>query len=149
MSLEHTAAELIRKHEGFSGFAYRCPAGKLSIGYGRNVDSDGGIGISEDEAAFLLAGDIHRIRNELTRGIRNFLFLDEIRQAVLIDMCYNLGIGRFLAFKKMIRAVEGSDFPQASREMLDSKWAKQVGGRAEELASLMKGEKGNGPGTHT
>jgi lysozyme len=84
--------------------------------------------------------------NDLNRSIK---YLDDIfhsdkvdlndaRQNALIDMMYNLGPSRFIGFKKMIAAIYDEDFNAASNEMLDSKWAKQVGRRAFRLARIMR-----------
>ena len=62
----------------------------------------------------------------------------EVRKVVLVDMCYNLGINRFLGFKKMLAAVKEGNYDTAADEMLNSKWATQVKGRAVELAQLMR-----------
>ena len=67
--------------------------------------------------------------------------LNTARQAVLIDMCFNLGIGRLKQFKKMFAALSQGDYDKAAAEMLDSVWAKQVKSRAAQLAEIMrKGE---------
>ena len=63
--------------------------------------------------------------------------LDNVRQDVIIEMIFNLGLPRFLGFKKMIQALREDDYPQAAIEMLDSKWARQVGSRADTLVNIM------------
>lgn len=128
-------AELIRRHEGLKLKPYKCSAGKLTIGYGRNLEDNG---ITKVEAELLLATDIQNCYSECCKfSFWNRLNLD--RQAVLIDMCYNLGISRLKTFKKMLLALEKSDYKKASIEMLDSGWAKQVKSRAKELAEMMEG----------
>lgn len=132
-----TAKQLIKKHEGFSRFAYRCTAGKLTIGYGRNIDKNGGTGISELEADILLNSDIDRILGDLYT-FPWFAGLNHARKSALVDMVYNIGFAGFCEFKDMIAAMEKLNFQAASRAMLDSRWAEQVGNRAIELAQLIK-----------
>ena len=52
-------------------------------------------------------------------------------------MVFNLGLSRFLNFKKFIDAMEQKDYETAGKEMLDSKWAKQVGDRAKRLKQMI------------
>lgn len=126
--------EMIKRHEGFRRFPYRCTAGKLTIGYGRNLED---VGISEDEAEMLLLNDVERCWEQLSQ-FDWFHDLNEARQWALVDMLYNLGFSRFMGFKKMLAALERRDYESAAAEMLDSKWARQVGNRAIELAEIMR-----------
>jgi len=130
-----TLEEQLIRHEGYRRFPYKCSAGKLTIGIGRNIDD---VGISKDEAIHLLENDIKQCKYDLHARYPVIKTLDETRQNVLVNMCFNLGIVRIAQFKKMWAALRVQDFPEASRQMLDSKWAKQVGKRADELAEIMK-----------
>lgn len=123
------------EEEGMKLKPYRCPAGKLTIGVGRNLEDKG---LSNEEALFLLQNDIIEAVKELKKAFLFFDSLNETRQIVLIDMCFNLGINGLKKFKKMIKALENQDFYLASKEMLSSCWAKQVGARARSLALLME-----------
>lgn len=127
------AAELIKKHEGLRLRPYKCTAGKLTIGYGRNLDDNG---ISQYEAEEMLNNDIQRCYSQLVK-LPCWNKLDEVRQAVLLDMCYNLGIVRLKQFKKMLGALEVGAYNRAAAEMLNSKWAVQVKSRATELSKIM------------
>jgi lysozyme len=71
--------------------------------------------------------------------------LDDVRQRVLANMCFNMGIGKLLGFKNFLVAVQAKDWTKAVAEMKNSAWFKQVGQRAVRLASMM--ESGNDPGT--
>ena len=128
------AIELIKKHEGLKLKPYKCSAGKLTIGYGRNLEDNG---ISQVEAEELLQNDVQRCYIECMK-VSFWYKLNEARQVVLLDMCYNLGISRLKGFKKMLAALEGVDYEKAAKEMLDSKWAFDVKTRAKELAQIMK-----------
>lgn len=127
--------ERLIKHEGLKLKPYTCPAGKLTIGVGRNLEDRG---ITEDEALYLLKNDILNCRNQCYTSFHWFGDLDEVRQDVLIEMCFNLGISRLKGFKKMLKACELKHYTLASQEMLSSLWARQVGNRAKKLADIMR-----------
>ena len=129
---------LIKINEGFRSQPYRCTAGKLTIGYGRNLDDNG---ITKVEAEVLLHNDIKLTVTDLEDifGSREFTQLPVNIQIALVDMMFNLGKTRFLGFKKMILAIRQGYFKIASREALDSKWASQVGMRANIDAKLIRG----------
>lgn len=109
----------IKKHEGVKLKPYKCPKGKLTIGYGRNLE-DRGITILEAET--MLERDLLDIKLELEDSIKFFHKLDDIRQNVLIEMAYNMGVSHLLEFKNTLKYMEKGDFINASKEMLDSKW---------------------------
>ena len=125
---------MLIKHEGLRLFPYLCPAGKLTVGVGRNLTDTG---ISIDEAMDLLENDISRVTRELEDNFPWFMVLNKARREALVDMCFNLGLSRFRKFSKMIEALQRDDFAIAAKEMLSSRWAQQVGKRAAELARIM------------
>ena len=125
---------LIKKHEGFRAKPYLDSVGKLTIGYGRNLTDNG---ISRYEAEEMLAADVQNCYADCAR-LPGWNTLSPARQAVLLDMCYNLGIIRLKSFHKMWAALALADYAAAAREMLDSRWARQVNTRAVELAEIMK-----------
>ena len=124
-----TAKDLILKHEELRLKPYRDKVGKLTIGVGRNLDD---MGISKDEALYMLKNDIKRCKNELCEIFPNFDELPDNVKLVLTDMIFNLGKSRFLEFKKMIAAIKKGDFKRAAEEAKNSRWCKQVGERCEE-----------------
>ena len=121
-------------HEGLRLKPYRCPAGKLTIGVGRNIEDKG---ITKEEALFLLENDIRGVTTALERHDW-FTKLDAIRKKVVVDMAFNLGVGGFLQFKKLIAALERGDYQAATAEMIDSRWHRQVGQRALRLERMMR-----------
>ena len=142
------AAQLMR-HEGTKRdrqgmhVAYRCSAGALTVGYGHNLDANPVPGLNEDsvlnedQACRLLAADIRLQEDLITRALPFAGRLEAVRYAVLINMCFNLGINGLLKFKNTLALVERGDYSGAALGMLQSKWAKQVGRRARELALQM------------
>lgn len=125
----------LQRHEGLRLKPYTDTVGKLSIGVGRNLTDRG---ISEAEAGVLLANDIEIVRIELSNAAPWWLRLDDVRQRVLADMAFNLGVPVLLTFSVMLAAVKRGDFALASAEMLRSRWAEQVGERAQRLARMMR-----------
>jgi lysozyme len=125
--------ELIRD-EGLRLKPYRDTVGKLTIGVGRNLDD---VGITKDEAMHLLECDIRRVKDDLDHALSWWRGLDDVRQRVLVNMAFNLGITRLMGFKNTLAAMRAGNYVDAAKGMLDSKWAKQVGERATRLAAMM------------
>lgn len=134
MDIDALKQQLIM-HEGLKLTPYRCTADKLTIGVGRNLDD---VGITQEEAEFLLDNDILRCCDDLDRNMSWWRDLSETRQRVLVDMVFNLGISRFMKFQNTIDALANGNYKGAAEEMLDSRWAEQVGQRAMRLANAME-----------
>jgi len=133
--LQKVKDQLLR-HEGLKLKPYRCPAGKLTIGVGRNLEDRG---ITQKEAFVMLENDILRCESELMDELPEvYTGLNETRKSVLLNMCFNLGISGLLGFKNTLAFIGAGDFERAANGMLASKWAKQVGRRAIELSELMR-----------
>lgn len=125
----------LKRHEGYRSTAYKDTVGKTTIGYGRNLDD---VGVSQHTANQMLEEDINSAVYDLLtvpayRNVEN-----PVRREVLINMCFNLGLTKLLGFKKMWAAVVAEVWDVAAEEMLDSRWSKQVGSRATELADMMR-----------
>lgn len=126
---------MLEQDEGFKPKPYRCSAGKLTIGYGRNLEDKG---LSQEEAHHLLHEDIRDAIKFLDQQLPWWKSLDgEARQEALVNMAFNLG-GRLLGFKKMLAALKSKDYERAADEALDSKWAGQVGQRAQRIARAFR-----------
>ncbi|MBF0339681.1 MAG: glycoside hydrolase family protein [Magnetococcales bacterium] len=148
VNLERMRDQLIA-HEGLRLKAYRCTADKLTIGVGYNIDAHGvpfGMtldqimvnGITRDQAMTLLTNGINDCIQALTGALPWWKSLDEIRRRVLIDMCFNLGINGLCGFYTTLGHVQAGRYDQAATAMLDSRWAKQVGNRANRLSQMMR-----------
>lgn len=122
-------------HEGIELKPYKCTADKMTIGVGRNLDD---VGITHEEAMTMLDNDLDRCMDDLGRNVPGWRLHSEVRQNVLIEMVFNLGINRFLKFAKMHESLKRYDYNAAANEMLNSKWAKQVGKRAVTMANMMR-----------
>jgi len=126
---------MLKAHEGVRLKPYVDTVGKTTIGVGRNLTDNG---ITAAEADAMLAYDISVARTALASGFRAFQALDDVRQAVLTDMCFNMGWPRLSAFKNTLSLIEHARYNDAAAAMLDSLWAKQVGNRAVQLAQMMR-----------
>lgn len=132
-----TLKDQLIQHEGLRLKPYRCTAGKLTIGVGRNLEDTG---ISEEEAMFLLDNDIARFTYLCQTRIPCFMSLSDSRKNVLVDMAFNMGIAGLLKFQNMLSALEEGDYEKATAEMLNSVWAKQVQpSRVTRLTQMMLG----------
>ena len=124
--------------EGVKKYAYTDSEGYLTIGVGRLIDRTKGGKLSEDEIEYLLDNDIDRIQNQTIRAFHWYNDLNDVRQECVLNMVFNLGLNGFKNFKLMIKALERHDYEDASQEMVDSKWAGQVGNRALRLSEAMR-----------
>lgn len=128
----------LKKHlewaEGRRKFPYEDIVGKLSIAVGRNLDDRG---LRDDEIDLMLKNDMHEAASEAMK-LPYFCKLNDARQLVIVDMIFNMGLPRFLGFVNTNAALEAGDFETAANEMIDSKWYRQTGRRAQVLAALMR-----------
>lgn len=134
MDLARLYAELTRD-EGVRLKPYRDTVGKLTIGIGRNLDD---VGISAEEAHYLLGNDVERSARALDDFLPFWRNLGPVRQRVLVNMAFNMGIRRLLTFKFTLLMIEKGEYEKAAEGMLSSLWARQVGPRAQRLAEMMR-----------
>ena len=138
MSPDTLMEDLVRD-EGLRLELYQDSVGKWTIGVGRNLDD---VGISEDEAMYLLRNDISRAKRDLEKALPWVKDLDIVRYNVLVNMCFNMGIGSskrgLLSFRYTLGLIQKGEYDKASFQMLHSKWAKQVGIRAHRLSVKMR-----------
>ena len=123
------------QHEGLRLKPYTDTVGKLSIGVGRNLTDNG---VSELEAEGMCIRDMADVDADLDRNVAWWREMSEPRQMVFVDMCFNLGWPRFSKFRLMLVAAEDGDYATAADEMIDSRWARQVGTRADLLETMMR-----------
>lgn len=136
--------ELIKSHEGFSYEVFADTEGVPTVGWGHAFfgPTTPAIGtvFSLERCTQLFEEDMQIVERQFITLEENFFYthrLDYVRRGVIKNMLFNLGYNKFLGFKKMIAYLKVGDWAGTSREMLDSKWARQVKGRANELAHLM------------
>ena len=136
--------------EGFRNKAYHCTEGRLTIGYGYNLDAnclnlpkpmlDNYVahGMLEEEASMLLLRCVNDCVMQCEHNFDWWSKLNKTRQDAITNMVFNIGIGKFLGFKNTIYALSSGDWACASKELLNSKWAAQVGARAQRIANAIK-----------
>jgi len=151
----HNLIQKLIASEGLRLQVYKDTLGIATIGIGRNLE-DRGItkeeldwmdiptiehiyeyGITEADAMYLATNDVQIVEEELVRTHPCVDKQDAVRQLILIDMAFNMGVPRLCKFKKMWNAIHEEDYSSAAKEMLDSRWAVQVKGRATKLANAM------------
>lgn len=126
----------LERDEGFSASAYQDSRGYWTIGYGTLIDKAAGGGISRAHAAMIAQDAIESKRAELYRAHPWIRDLDEPRHRALINMAYNLGVPRLCGFKNMLGALQRGDWQKAHDDALNSRWATQVGERAQRIADV-------------
>lgn len=144
-------AEQLKRHEGLRLAAYLDSEGILTVGYGHNCKAwpvtgveKPGDAINMEEAEFLLTADLEMAEGHTGYALPWMEILNYPRRAALINMAFNMGIGSvasgrgLMGFRRMLAALQRKDYAAAAREMLDSRWARQVGPRARELAAQME-----------
>ena len=163
--MKYNREDLVQKlitHEGLRLQVYKDTLGIDTIGIGRNLE-DRGItdeelewmdipnmdtiyeyGISEADAMYLAQNDVQIVEEELLRSHPCVEELDSVRQLILVDMAFNMGVPRICKFKKMWAAIHENKFDIAAKEMLDSRWASQVKSRSIKLAHAMHHGEFNG-----
>lgn len=122
MDADKLRASLI-KHEGRKRYPYLDTARKITIGIGHNL-SDRGLSDQIIEAIF--AEDLGSVIADLNHRIPWWTTQDEVRQRVLAELCFNMGIERLCLFVRMLEAMRGKDYSAAARELLESRWREQV-----------------------
>jgi lysozyme len=128
--------EIYLDHLGYPTFGVGHLVLEKDEEYGKPV----GTPVSEERIKECLSNDIEIVCNELNRNMEWWQDLNDTRQRVLANMAFNLGLPRLSKFVKFLKAVQDSDWEKASEEMMDSKWATQVGDRAKRLKiKMLKG----------
>lgn len=141
MPIAERLKEQLKLHEGVKDRLYQDTVGKWTIGVGRNL-SDKPISVTVID--IMLEEDV----NEVILGLDKFLpwwkQLDSVRQRVLIDLAFNMGISGLLLFKRTLTDIKNGDWVVAVQHLNESHWAEQVGDgpggvydRAERLSAML------------
>lgn len=132
--LSQSLIDSVKHHEGLRLRAYQDSVGVWTIGYGRNLQA---LQITAQQAEAWLIEDLEAA-NRKAATLAGFHSLSQNRKDVLIEMCFNLGLTRLLKFSRTLASIAGGHYDRAADEMLESKWAKQVGQRARTMAEKMR-----------
>lgn len=115
------------------------PAKPWTIGDGHTgPDVEPGLIWNQVQADRQLTADARTHADALEAALPWVANLDEVRQDVLIDMTFNLGVSGLLTFKPTLALIQGANYKEAAAHMRASLWAKQVGSRAVRLAAQME-----------
>ena len=130
--------EQIKRHEGYRRRVYLDPRGNPTCGWGHHLYVGSKINevIAEEFLRMDIAEAVRDFREQVKPEYRRRI--NEARARVITNMIFNMGIEAVLGFKKMWAAIYVGDFETAAHEILDSRWAAQVGARADELAGIMR-----------
>ena len=130
--------ETLKRHEGVRYYVYRDHLGYETIGVGRCINRAVGLGLSPDEVEYLLINDVQRCIEELDGAFDWFKDLDEVRREAMINLCFNLGLTKLRKFVNALEAMKQRNYNKAATELLNSKWANQVGERSREVAQMIR-----------
>lgn len=134
------AADLIAEFEGFREKPYHCTEGFPTVGYGKKLGPKNApldfysLIVPEPVARFWLAHDIQQLQPDVSALCPG---IDGVRLAALVSMAYQLGLRGLKNFKKTLAALNAGEWNEASKEALDSRWARQTPYRAEVTAKML------------
>lgn len=111
--------------------------GHPTIGVGRALDVRG---ITSEESEYLLKNDISSFRLGLSQSYVWFGNLSDVRQRILVNMAFNMGLAGIGQFHDMIGYLSDGDYERAATAMQASAWYRQVGGRAARLVAMMRSD---------
>lgn len=131
---EQQLEQWIKSWEGLKLKMYKDTMDKTTVGWGRDIQD---CGIRLDEAELMFQNDLKQAREELQQ-LPWFNELPHNVQSALINMNFNLGITKFLEFHAMINALKVKNYTLAAQAALDSLWAKEVHGRATDIATMIR-----------
>ena len=126
--------EVYLDHLGYSTFGI----GHLVKATDEEYGAPAGTPVSEERVNSVFDKDVNTYIDEAKKVFGNLEDMPQEAQQVIINMCFNMGAPRLSQFKKFIKAIHDEDWATASVEMLDSRWAKQVGIRANRLSDRIK-----------
>lgn len=149
---DETCIQRLVVNEGLTTKSYKCPAGYLTIGIGRNLDTNPltkeeiayvghncrGKFISNDQAFYLCRNDLKKVRADLDRELPWWRDLNKDRQFVMIDLCFNMGIKKLLKFQRTLSSIATGYYIRAGEQLMQSLYAKQVGKRADRNARCLQ-----------
>ena len=123
--------ERIAVNEGFRSKVYKCSEGVDTIGHGFTW-------LSEEESLHILTGRVSQLHLKLLDDLDWYKDMPPEIQGVIIEMCFQIGFSGVMKFRKMIANMQDKNWKEASKEMLDSLWAKQTPSRANRLADIVR-----------
>lgn len=145
--------EDLERDESYRAAPYKCPSDFWTLGIGQNLEANPltgqqwkqlldakmlALSISPAGAKFLLAQAVQNVEAQCAITFKWWRALDEVRRDALVNLCFNIGMTRLLGFRRMLEAFNARNFEHAADELLNSRYAKQVGARARRLAHMIR-----------
>ena len=134
MDMSNLKKPIIR-HEGKKKKLYKCTADKWTIGVGHNIEDNG---LSEAAIQFIFEEDLSTAIAECHRNIIGWENMPGTVQEALVNLVFNMGINRLMQFKKTLGYLRHGEFEEAADELLDSRYARQVPSRAQEVSDMIR-----------
>jgi len=133
----------LRRDEGVRYTPYEDTKGIPTVGVGHNLQAaplpaGWAYPLTDGQVNLLLDSDLLNVYHDLDRNLPWWQTLSDVRQRVICNMCFNLGMNRLLGFKNTLAAMRQGNYDAAADGMLNSAWAAQVGERAQRLAQMMR-----------
>ena len=126
--------EAVKLSEGFRDRVYKDTLGIDTIGYGFAIKD---LVLDEDISEMILKRKLEALIERVNKRFDFVECLPDEAQEVIYEMCYQLGVTGVSKFKKTLVYLENHEFRMASKEMLDSKWARQTPNRAKRLSDII------------
>lgn len=142
----------LQQEEGKRLKAYKCTAGKNTIGIGFNFDAHDPVQIigrkltptstiTDEECSKLFAYSLNLVMRDLDRNIKWWRTKPVAVMYVLVSLCFNLGISGLLKFKNTLALIDADKYQQAAENLKKSKWYTQVKTRGPKLVSILRAAK--------
>jgi lysozyme len=126
----------LRKHEGWQRTPYQDTKGVWTVGAGHNLQN--GPPLSDAAIELILDDDIADAERRCRRTFPWFEGLSDVRQTVVVELAFAMGLGGLGTFRNMLGAMVDGNWNRAADELLDSEWARDVGQRAHTLAEMLR-----------
>jgi lysozyme len=138
MDIGKMKAEL-RDDEDDIPYAYQDSLGFWTIGVGHLIDKRRGGGLSKRIRELILDEDIAEKSKDLDARLSWWRSKPETVQRALLNMCFQMGIGKLLGFVNSLRLIELNKFKEAGPQMRQSLWYTQTPNRAERVIKMIEG----------
>ena len=140
---EAQLVEELRRDEGVRYVPYRDTKGIPTTGVGHNLQASPlpagwSYPLTDAQVDTLLQADLKNVYSDLNRSLPWWTDLNDVRQRVICNMCFNLGMSKLAGFRNTLTAIRQGQYRDAASGMLNSAWASQVGARAQRLAQMMR-----------
>lgn len=130
--------DILINEEGWKSRTYPDQDGNHTWGAG-HLDPHSPLGEyhTDEEISLQLDTDIATATNAVAKALPWTASMDRVRREALVDMAFQMGAGKLLGFRNMLAWLQAGQFVEASKEALNSAWARQTPGRAAGVAKRL------------